>query len=92
LFDPCWEEAQEAVQVRAHTNRSLPPSRRRVATASHDEDAASFDSVEEANPFQRIQVATMQTKMQNILLFDAVLQQRQMSYQEGEQDRAISYE
>ena len=43
-------------------------------------------------PFQRIRVATMQTKMQNILPFDAVLQQRQLPYREGEQDRAISYE
>jgi hypothetical protein len=30
--------------------------------------------------------------MQNILPFDAVLQQWQLPYQEGEQDRAISYE
>ncbi len=43
-------------------------------------------------PFQIIQVATMQTKRQNILPFDAVLQQRQLPYREGEQDRAISYE
>ena len=45
-------------------------------------------------PFQIVQVATMQRKMQNILPFDAILQQRQLPihYQEGEQDRAISYE
>ena len=58
LFDPCCEEAQEAVHVRAHTNRTLPPSRRRVATASSghadisaatscNEDAAFCDSDEE---------------------------------------------
>ena len=59
MFDPCCAAAQEAVHVRAHTNRTLPPSRRRVATASSgqhgdisegtssDEDAASCDSEEE---------------------------------------------
>ena len=58
LFDPCCEEAQEAVHVRAHTNRTLPPSRRRVTTASSghadisaatscNEDAAFCDSEEE---------------------------------------------
>jgi hypothetical protein len=58
LFDPCCEEAQEAVHVRAHTNRTLPPSCRRVATASSghadisaatscNEDAAFCDSDEE---------------------------------------------
>jgi hypothetical protein len=34
----------------------------------------------------------MQTKTQNILPFDAVLQQRQLPYRVGEQGRAISYE
>jgi hypothetical protein len=58
LFDPCCEEAQEAVHARAHTNRTLPPSRHRVATASSghadisaatscDEDAAFCGSKEE---------------------------------------------
>ena len=55
LFDPCCAVAQEAVRVGAHTNRTLPPSRRRVAVASSghagiseatnfDENAASWDS------------------------------------------------
>jgi hypothetical protein len=58
LFDHCCEEAQEAVHVRAHINKTLPPSRRCVPTASsghadisaatsYDEDAAFCDSEDE---------------------------------------------
>jgi hypothetical protein len=50
LFDPCCEEAQEAVHVRAHTNRTLPPSRRRVVTASsgHADISAATSCNEDA--------------------------------------------
>jgi hypothetical protein len=58
LFVPCCEEAQDAMHVRAQTNRTLPPTRHCVATASsghadissatsYDEDVAFCDSEEE---------------------------------------------